>query len=418
MENSIIATSLSSVMLFSFLFAIILSSQNAIVKASCPAVRDCLSSTSSSSSNDVRLCPFLPVPHAVEPSLYSTLQLTPVRRYVWILRDGWTRSMLIYHTRARRLILVDAPSSPYSHDHQQNLPKQALAINRIVREQHARIRMRRVDLVYGHRHFDHIGSMPLMYTFVSSTFPNARIRVWGTTETRTALNRQRYKDGKPTMPPITNVIRRNVNGRRPTVILRVRAGRNAGHNAKTATNDSIQVRCIVIGGHTSADIAVYIPPNSKEGGVLHLADLVTPGFAPFFNFGETTDLFRYQATLNQLVKEFDFSVFSGGHGLLGSKSDVRLTLEYTRDAIAFSKQATHEVTGNQLAQAGALQVFSSSAEQYGNLYYFLGRRYHLSNTICSRWLVEKYGCILGGVAVASPFHCQTANIYNRIEVYS
>lgn len=417
MDKNPTITFFSSLVPLLFFFVINFSSQKSSVSASCPAVRDCLSSPSTS-SKDVRPCPFLPVPHAVEPSLKTTLELTPVRRSVWVLRDGWTRSLLVYHTRARRLIVVDAPSSPYSHDPGNGLPKQAVAINRIVSNQQARISMRRVDLVYGHRHFDHIGSMPKVYQFVSSTFPNARIRVWGTSETRTTLNRQRTQQGKLQMPPITNPIRRSARGRHTTTILRVRDGRSGGVNARKQHIDALQVRCIVVGGHTAADVALYIPPNGREGGVLHLTDLVAPGFAPFFNFGETIDLFKYQTTLQQLVTDFDFVVFSGGHGLLGNKSDVQLTLDYARDAIAYSKQANAKVTGNQLAQVGALQVFSTNAKQYGNLFYFLERRYHLSNTICSRWLVEKYGCILGGVAVASPFHCQTANIYNRIEVYS
>lgn len=416
MENNPTVAFSSSLFRLLFITAIYSSSQKNTVSASCPAVRDCLSYPSTS-WNDVRPCPFLPVPHVIEPSLNTTLDLTTVRRSVWVIRDGWTRSLIVYHARARRLIVVDAPSSPYSHDPVKGLLKQAIALNIIVSNEQARLNLRRVDLVYGHRHFDHIGSMPKVYAFVTSKFPNARIRVWGTSEMRSTLNRLRPKDGKLKMPRITNHIRRSGRGR-PTTIMSVRVSRSGGNHLRNQGIDSLKVDCIIVGGHTTADVAVYIPPNGREGGFLHLADLVAPGFAPFFNFGETIDLFKYQSVLQRLVTDFEFAVFSGGHGLLGNKSDIQITLEYTRDAISFSKQAMAEVTGNQLAHVGALQVFSTSAQQYGNLFYFLERQYHLSNSICSRWLVEKYGCILGGVAVASPFHCQAANIYNRIEVYS
>lgn len=347
--------------------------------AQCPAVEECLARD--------KTCTVLPAPFPHDPSTSEKgWDLTKLRESVWSFYNGETGALITFDNET--LTVIDAPRSESSFLTDGRL-KQNLAINSVLRGN----KVSRIRLVYGHRHYDHIGTFDLIYASLQNQYPEIRIAVYANLDTIRYLRR----DPKRQLPKITHFV--------PYKGMFIKSSDNLTH------------RLFVRRGHTLSDMIILIPKNRRgDVGVAHLADYVTTKFAPWYSIGVSLDIYSVMATLRFMLS-LDFAIFSPGHGFVGDKQDLRTTLEYIRDTIAFSKEAESEITPEQLAAANFSNVFTPGTTEFGNRHYLSKVFVDLINDMCTRKLIRKYGCVIGGVAIMAPSHCQTAYIYEVIETY-
>ena len=76
-----------------------------------------------------------------------------------------------------------------------------------------------------------------------------------------------------------------------------------------------------------ADVLIHLP----EQRFLMAVDTITPGEAPFMNFGATSDLEGYMAGFDTFLS-YDFDHFLSGHvSILGTRADVETARDYAFD---------------------------------------------------------------------------------------
>lgn len=252
-------------------------------------------------------------------------------------------------------------------------------------------RPKRLDMVYGHRHLDHIGGAPAYVEFANSRFPGLTTFVWGTAETRRFLARN----------PASKIPKINV---------------LVGKRGRTVNlDDSLNLKLTVLGGHTQEDLAAHVLPSRDGAGVVHIADFLVPGFAPFLDFSLTSDFFQYLKTQETLLT-FDFGVFSGGHWNLGTKKDIRRNIRYTKDVVKFLEEAADEVTPQMFEEEGIANIGDPTKVEFGNLPLAFAITLDLQSKICVRKLIKKYGCVLGGVDLFAASHCKEIFFHNIVDV--
>ena len=328
-------------------------------------------------------CPILPLPATMIPAsvLSGSFKLDRLRPGVWSYFDGAYRSVIIY--KRRRLILIDFP--PFG-----NLPKGGTLLANATMKILDGAVPRRVDMVYSHRHYDHIGGASRYYSFVRTKFPRTRILVWGTRETRKFILRT---SSRPI--PLPNVI--------------------VGKRGRTVhISRELRLKLIIFGGHTNDDLVAYIRPFGRMKGIVHFVDVVSPGSVPFIDFSFTIDLGKY-VDVQKRVLRLDFGIYSGGHSRLGERKDVEDNMKYSIDVIQIAKKAESKVTPEQIASSGLLSVSDPKAAEFNNIIFVLKTRSKLVGQICFREIVKKYGCILGSVDVVGRSHCEAAFFFNLID---
>ena len=78
---------------------------------------------------------------------------------------------------------------------------------------------------------------------------------------------------------------------------------------------------------TDADVVIHLP----EQRFLMAVDTITPGEAPFMNFGATSDLDGYMAGFDAFLA-YEFDHFLSGHvSILGTREDVEIARDYAFD---------------------------------------------------------------------------------------
>lgn len=359
-----------------FLIFVVATALIHLATAQCPAVTTCLKQDD--------LCPVLPVPRTSFPAPVSPddgFSLTEIRPGVYSFFDGTYRTLILYS--GRRLTAVDFPESTF-RDGQYLV---TIAAKTIL---NAEIPTR-IDMVYSHRHLDHIGGAGSFLADMRREFPGAQVFVWGTKVTQNFLASLE----RSTIPNVTVFVseKRTVN-----------------------IADGLNLELINAGdGHTEDDLAAYIRPSANNPGLVHLVDYLTPGFAPFFRFSVTPDVSALIQAQEKVLK-LDWEVYSGGHGKLGRKNDLRTNIQYTMDTLRFNREAAAEVTTEQLLEAGVGRVNDPSAVEFGNGGWAFVTAANVQGEICTRKLISKYGCTLGSVAVFAPSHCNVAFFYELVAV--
>ena len=82
--------------------------------------------------------------------------------------------------------------------------------------------------------------------------------------------------------------------------------------------------------HEDGNIFIYAPKQKT----LMLVDVVYPGYMPYKNLGIVQDVPGYVQAQEDALK-YDFDTFVGGHvGRLGTRHDVEVSLEFTKDLYA------------------------------------------------------------------------------------
>lgn len=331
-----------------------------------------------------RECPLLPVPEAnlQGPLPAQGFELQEIRPGVFSYNDRVYFSMIIY--RDDRLVLIDFPESSGSV----TADGEYLVLTAAMQVLNGSIPMR-IDMIYSHRHLDHIGRAGFVKDNVEELFPDAKIRIFGTRETVEFLSRPEMS-----RVPAPNVI----------------VGRS-GRAIEIAPQ--LQLNLTIFGGHTRQDLVSLIPPSDEGVGVLHYVDMVTPNSAPFIDFGLNPDLGRYLEAQREVL-ELDWTVFSPGHGSLGSKSDIRRNIRYTEFVINAAATAGASVPPEEFARIDSL-LSDPSAVQFGNAAWATISRIQLLVDVCARRVIRRWGCILSGVDVFVPTHCKEAILFNTID---
>lgn len=118
----------------------------------------------------------------------------------------------------------------------------------------------RINMVYGHRHTDHIGGATGFRNWARRTYPRAHIDIWGTRGTFNFLEQRRPKEPRPNkfVP--------------------------AAWGRAIYLGPGFTIRLRIIGGHVHDDMMAIFPmPRAKV--FIHLADFVAPRFAQIDSFG-------------------------------------------------------------------------------------------------------------------------------------
>lgn len=342
------------------------------VSGSCPAVDICLRNEE---------CPLLPVPKGIDrpvvgPEGYS---LTNMRPGVYRFFANTYATLILF--KDHRLTLVDFPKSVVGEDG-------IYLLNQATEEILNGTGPRRIDMVYGHRHIDHIGGANKFFAFVKKKFPHTPIFIWSSRETA------EFVKGAPALGLPEPTV--SVKDSRVLDIAR-----------------TLKLQLTVVRAHTESDLAVNVLTSRDGAGIMHFADIFSPGYVPFLDFAVTIDLGGYISAQEKLL-DFDFNALSTGHGVIGKKSDIRRNLEYTKDVVRFAEEAAIEVTQEDLIAAGVDLVNDPKAVQFRNIPWAVRTTIELQGAVCLKKLIKKWGCILGSVDVFGITHCKEAFVFNLI----
>lgn len=310
----------------------------------------------------------------VAPGSYN---LTKLRTGVWVFYDGSYQAMIL--KMGRRLAVVDFPEGSVA------------ALANATEEILDGTIPWRIDMVYSHSHYDHIGGATRYHSYITETYPDAMIKIWGTLKTR---KRIAASESKRAIEP--NVI--------------------VSNRGRTLTpGPGLDIQMSIIGGHSSQDLLFYIPRFKDEASVVMVIDIVFPRWAPFLHLAITSDVRRY-IKVHKEILELDFDYFLGGHVHIGKRNDVKRNLRFTSDLVRIAGEAVDKVTLDDFLEGGLGKIADPSAPELGNIWYAtvdVVRK--LQVDYCYRNVLAKWGCKLAGLDVTLRSHCFTAVTYNIVD---
>ena len=146
---------------------------------------------------------------------------------------------------------------------------------------------------------------------------------------------------------------------------------------------------------TDADTIIYLP----EQRFLMAVDTITPGEAPFMNFGGTSNLEAYMASFDMFLA-YDFEHFLSGHvSVLGNRQDVEVARDYAVDV--WDTVYT--------LRPGFLDRFMANMEltefQHGNLAYRMTMEQVRDE--CTVAIIGRWNGALSVVDLWADSHCET-----------
>lgn len=309
--------------------------------------------------------------------------LTALRPGVFHYSDDAYHSLFIFSSKRKHLLVVDFPRSPNSFTSNGTFLL-TVATMKVL----SGVKPTRVDMVYSHRHVDHIGSAGIYKRFIMNQFPDAKIQIWGTKETNSFLARKISAE----VPMPGKII-----GRRPIFLNMV----------------DVNVRMEVFGGHTNEDVIVYVPPRNHWKGVIHYVDVVQPGEAPFIQFTLTVDLGIYESVHTRLLR-LSFDWFSGGHGKIGNRKDVVRSKQYVKFVKSVARESARDVDNQERIRI-LERVNDATDVAYRNGAWALNQILQLQIDICERKVIERWSCILSVVDVFAKGHCAAAVLYDFLD---
>ncbi|MEX2525056.1 MAG: MBL fold metallo-hydrolase [Gammaproteobacteria bacterium] len=155
-------------------------------------------------------------------------------------------------------------------------------------------------LIYSHSHLDHIGGAK--------------------TIARHARDRGRDLEIVATSKVIEEIGRFSLDVPAPTLVASV-------------PEDRLSLQGLDIRIHTPEayahrpDTSLYYLPEER---VIQAVDLITPGQLPYFSFNWAMDPKAFRDNL-ELMRSLDWDFLDAGHGNVGNRSDIRLSLDYYDD---------------------------------------------------------------------------------------
>lgn len=320
---------------------------------------------------------------AVPPTLpQEGFLLVKLRYGVYSVRVGPYLMLVLYHNR--RLIVIDFPAILNQAPTGARTPLEA-AVIRVIGSSTPR----RIDMVYSHRHLDHIAGALRFHTFARHKFPDARLVVWGSKQTARFI-----RTGSGSMPPI------------PTAPIT--------HKWTVLhVSRALSLRLRIVAGHTEDDVLAHVPPTAHSGGVAHLVDFITPGFAPFLRFSLATSLREWLSAHDALLS-LPIAVFSGGHGRLGNKIDISRSKAYGISVIAALRSAQMSASPEEVARV-VPDISKPGTLEFSNNYLAFRAQLDFFGDKCFATVVKEWGCTLGGVVTVARSHCDTVFFANVLE---
>lgn len=147
------------------------------------------------------------------------------------------------------------------------------------------------------------------------------------------------------------------------------------------------------------DVFIYLPKQK----FIMAVDTITPGEAPFMDFGVTADIGKYLKFFDQVL-EYDFDTILSGHvSILGNRTDVIEAKEYAfdvRDSILKGMQTFSDRFDKTFAAfeyKNANLAYRSVIEQLRGM--------------CSTEIIEKWKDRLSVVDVWADSHCEKMILY-------
>ena len=143
------------------------------------------------------------------------------------------------------------------------------------------------------------------------------------------------------------------------------------------------------------DVIIHLP----EHQFLMAIDTITPGEAPFMNFGGTADLEGYMASFETFLS-YDFEHFLSGHvSVLGNRQDVETARDYAHDV----RDTVYRMW------PGFLGRFMGNMEltefQHGNLAYRITMEQVRDE--CAAEIISRWEGTLSVVDLWADSHCET-----------
>lgn len=147
------------------------------------------------------------------------------------------------------------------------------------------------------------------------------------------------------------------------------------------------------------DVFIYLPKQK----FIMAVDTITPGEAPFMDFGVTEDVGEYLKFFDQVL-EYDFDIILSGHvSILGNRADVVEAKEYTfdvKDSVLKGMQTFNE----QFAKTFAAFEYKNANLAYRSVIEQLRKK-------CSTQIIGKWKDRLSVVDVWADSHCEKMILY-------
>lgn len=259
-----------------------------------------------------------------------------------------------------------------------------------------------VKMVYSHQHMDHVGGATIVHDHIVANWMPSRLDIIGPTEGAADFTKRIAANYFSFRAPVPNVLVSKDDG---IVTFPIGA--------------LYEFSLEVIPGHTDAeDLAVFIAKDetTAEPAILMYIDVVYPGWAPFFSFALTTDLFHFIEAHDALLHYDlgDDGIFVGGHlAKLGNRADIELSKDFTNAVMAGA------LLGLQTIDIGPIVAGSGIADptsrNVGNSWLLFDLYFKEVVRVCAKAVTAEFGCQLGAVDVTIESHCRLAQSFWRID---
>jgi glyoxylase-like metal-dependent hydrolase (beta-lactamase superfamily II) len=258
----------------------------------------------------------------------------------------------------------------------------------------------KVQMVYSHAHFDHIGGATITYEHILNNWDAGGLDI-------------EIIAHKRTLEEFEDRIAANFFSFRaplPTLVIDEETTFELGND--------VEYSLLPTSGHSDEkDLVVFFEAEGSYPAVMMFVDVVFPGWAPFFSFAITTDLFAFLKVHEILLNHFDLGddgIFVGGHlTKLGSKADIELSYEFTQDVMDGALQGLNTVDSGAVGAASG--VFDQSSTNYGNQWVLFDDYFKAVIKVCAKQVVAKYGCVLASVDFVVDSHCRVAQSFWRLD---
>jgi len=162
---------------------------------------------------------------------------------------------------------------------------------------------------------------------------------------------------------------------------------------------------------------MYMPAvDEANPAIMMFVDVVFPRWSPFFSFAITTDLAEFLAVHDTLLGYDlgEYGIFVGGHlTRLGGVEDIEVSKNFTLAVLQGAAAGLQTVDIGPIA--GASGVFDPSSTNLGNGWILFDEYFKAVVKVCSKMVVEEYGCKLAAVDVTVDSHCLIAQSFWRVE---
>lgn len=274
------------------------------------------------------------------------------------------------------------------------------AIDEIVFEMHGLEAgdIEKVQCVYSHAHFDHIGGATIAYDHI--------VENWGVLDIDIIAH-------EGTLAEFEERIEAGFFSNRaplPTTVVDEERTFKVGRDFKYTLLPAM--------GHSDEkDLVVFFERDDAYPAVMMFADIVFPGWAPFFSFALSTNLFHFLAVHDILLTHFDLGedgIFIGGHlTKTGTKADIQLSLDFTWAVLDGAMEGLRTVDFNAIAADSG--VFDTDSNNYGNKWLLFDKYFKAVNKVCAKQVVAEYGCKLAAIDMVIDSHCNFANSFWRLD---